>query len=92
MHGVDVEVDFGPAAGPETNLATVVVTGVQWITLDTNIMAIPTGSTADHDPDDYAVERINVTVSDQAPGTVTLKATAQNGSWGRYKIRLMGAW
>jgi hypothetical protein len=93
---VQVLVDFGFATGLEGDHAATVVTGLSWVTATSIIACSPAGiATADHDPDDVWVERIQASVTALIAGIgFTVVATAANESgntWGKYLINCVGA-
>lgn len=84
-------VDFGFPSGEEGDVATVTVTAT-WVLATSNIICAPYAiATADHDPEDYAVEGITSYVSNLASGVgFDIIAAAPQGTWGRYTINAYG--
>lgn len=83
-------VDFGSPG--EDGFATVAVTGQSWVTSDAIITATAAAITsADHDPDDAAVECLSCHVGTISVGSgFTISVGAPNGTWGRYTVQWMG--
>lgn len=90
-HSGQVLVDFLFASGQEDDLATLTVTGQSWVTSGSIIVcsAAPV-ATADHDPDDYAVEGIMAVAENLVVGTgfdIRAKSCGDAGAtWGKYYI------
>jgi hypothetical protein len=93
---VQAEVDFGFDTGLEGDLARVTLTGLPWVTADSIILCAPAGlATADHDPEDAAIEGIIACAENLAPGVgfdIVAKACGDSGAtWGKYLINATGA-
>lgn len=88
------QVDFGFASAEEGDTATATVTGQAWVSATSKILAsvLADAATADHDPDDAAIEEIQVTAQNIVAGTgFDLVAYAPEGTWGRYSAQWVGA-
>jgi hypothetical protein len=83
-------VNFGTPR--EDGTATVTVTGQSWVTTDAIITATaPAVASADHDPDDAAVEGLTCHVGNIVAGTgFDITVSAREGTWGRFTIHWMG--
>lgn len=91
LHTVTAEVNFGFPAGGEDFIATTTVP-VNWVASGAALFCTPAAmSSADHDPEDAAVEGISAYVSTIRAGvSFDIVATAPRGTWGRYKITVVG--
>lgn len=80
-------VDFGFASGQEGDVATLTVS-TTWATTSAIITCVPfSGTTADHDPDDVAIEGITAYATNIIADTsFDLIVNAPQNSWGRYLI------
>lgn len=88
------QVDFGFPTGNEGDTATATVTAQAWLTGTEKITAALFGdsTTADHDPDDAAIEGITCTVQNVIAGSgFDIVAYAPGGTWGRYTAHWVGA-
>lgn len=84
-------VDFGFDAGNEGDVARLTI-AAPWVTANSNIfcqsMAV---STPDHDPEDAALENIQVWAENFVPGvSFDVIAVAPQNSWGKYMIQAAG--
>lgn len=86
-----VEVDFGHAAGGESDLASVTVAAA-WVTNGSVILCNAAGvATPDHDAEDAALEGITAVAANLNEGVgFDVIACAPLGSWGRFNINIMG--
>jgi len=86
-----VEVDFGHAAGGESDLASVTVAAA-WVTNGSVILCNAAGvATPDHDAEDAALEGITAIAANLNEGVgFDVIARAPLGSWGRFNINIMG--
>ena len=84
-------VDFGFPSDQEGDIATVTISAT-WFLASTIITVAPYAiATADHDPEDYAIEGITAYAANFATGvSFDIIAAAPNNSWGRYVINAMG--
>lgn len=83
--------DFGFASGQEDDIATVTVTGQSWVTTSSVIVCSPAPiTTADHDPDDYAIEGVIAVAENLVAGVgfdIRAKSCGDAGvTWGKYYI------
>lgn len=85
----EVEIDFGSET---TTNASLVVTGLTWVTADTKLAAQVLGTTADHpNPEEPIIEQIHVTVGERVAATgFTVFAHAPNGTTGTYHVHVFG--
>lgn len=85
------EVDFGFPSGNEGDIATVTVAAA-WVTGSSVIVVSPLATaTADHDPEDYAIEGITAYATNIVDGVgFDIIASAPRGTWGRYNISAIG--
>lgn len=88
---VTAEVDFGFQSGQETNIATVTV-AASWVTPTTALICAPLATaTADHDPDDYALEGIKAYATNIVDGVgFDIIVSADYATFGRYNIQSIG--
>lgn len=88
---VQATVDFGFASGGEDTVASVTVSAA-WVTASSVILCTPLGiNTADHSPDDVAVEGLTAYASNLVVGVgFDIIVSAPNGTWGRYLINAVG--
>lgn len=84
-------VDFGFAAGNEGDTVVVTVPAA-WVTVNSKIVCqVASVATADHDPDDAAVEGIFALAQNIVAGvSFDILAVAPNNTWGRYTIFAWG--
>ncbi len=88
---VQVTVDFGFASGNEDFNATVTVSA-PWVGADSRLICLPSGiATADHDPEDYAMEGITAYPANIIPGvSFDIIVSTKNGTFGTYIINVIG--
>jgi hypothetical protein len=85
-----IQVDFGHASGGESNFAHASVSAV-WVASGSVILCAVASGSADHDPEDGALEGITATACNLVEGSgFDVIAHAPGGSWGRYNINIMG--
>jgi hypothetical protein len=79
---------FNNPNGPEESTASVTVTGLSWITIQSVVTVAFSGVTTDHeDPDDAQVEGLTACVGNLVPGQgFDILGTAPNGTWGTYQV------
>lgn len=88
---VRCEVDFGFAGGGEDGTASVFVPYPAAAVGMRAVCAPAPTATADHDPEDAALERLHSYVSDVQPGVgFTVTCSTVHGTWGRYLIDVVG--
>jgi cation transporter-like permease len=81
---VTAEVDFG---AQEDGTASVTVAAATVTSSSVIVASAFAVATADHDPDDYAVEGITVTAANIVDGVgFDLIASAPRSTWGRYQV------
>lgn len=87
----ECEVDFGFASGGEGDTASVVV-AADWVTSGSVIVCQPCLCNGpDHGAEDPAVENISARASKIIPGvSFEILASAPTGTWGRYRIAVVG--
>ncbi len=84
------QVDFGHATGGESNFARASVSAA-WVESGSVILCAVASGSADHDPEDGALEGITATACNLVEGSgFDVIAHAPGGSWGRYNINIMG--
>lgn len=85
------QVDFGYASGGEGNFATVTVSAA-WASSTSTIICSPKATaTADHDPDDYAVEGLKAYATNIVDGVgFDIVAVADYATWGQYNVQAIG--
>ena len=84
------QVDFGHASGGESNFARASVSAA-WVASGSVILCAVASGSADHDPEDGALEGITATACNLVEGSgFDVIAHAPGGSWGRYNINIMG--
>lgn len=84
------QVDFGHASGGESNFARASVSAA-WVAGGSVILCAVASGSADHDPEDGALEGITATACNLVEGSgFDVIAHAPGGSWGRYNINIMG--
>lgn len=84
------QVDFGHASGGESNFARASVSAA-WVASGSVILCAVASGSADHDPEDGALEGITATACNLVEGAgFDVIAHAPGGSWGRYNINIMG--
>jgi hypothetical protein len=84
------QVDFGHATGGESNFARASVSAA-WVASGSVILCTVASGSADHDPEDGALEGITTTACNLVEGSgFDVIAHAPGGSWGRYNINIMG--
>lgn len=90
-NSVTAEIDFGFASGQEGDIATVTVVAA-WVTSLTELVCSGNAiATADHDPEDYALEGIQFYPTNIVDGVgFDVIARAPFGSWGRYSVNIIG--
>lgn len=88
---VTAQVDFGFASGNEGDIAKVTV-AASWASATSGIICAPLATaTADHDPDDYAIEGITSYVTNIVDGVgFDIIVAAPHGTWGRYNMQAIG--
>ena len=88
---VTAEVDFGYPSGLEGDVARTTV-AAPWVKANSIIICqSQAATTSDHDPDDAAVENIQVWAENLVPGVgFDVIAVAPQNSWGRYRIQAAG--
>ena len=87
-----MEVDFGFYPNSERTIAETTVTGQTWVTNASALIAIPFGTTTDHDAEDAACEGLIVSLANLVPGAgFDVIVSALNGTWGKYNILVVGA-
>jgi len=88
---VTAEVDFGFLSGQENNVASVTVAAT-WATSSSVIICAPIATaTADHDPDDYALEGIKAYATNIVDGVgFDIIASADYATFGKYNINAIG--
>ena len=85
-------IDFVNADGPEDTTASVTVTGLTWVTVNSVIIAGFGGTTVDHGPDDAMAEDLSAYVENLVPGVgFDITAHAPLGTWGHYQVWALGA-
>lgn len=84
-------VDFGYASGGEGNFATVTVSAA-WASSTSTIICSPKATaTADHDPDDYAVEGLKAYATNIVDGMgFDIVVMADYATWGQYNVQAIG--
>jgi hypothetical protein len=84
-------VDFGFASGEGGDVATVTVAAT-WVLAGSKILCVPFAvATADHDPEDYALEGITAYATNIIAGvSFDVIASAPNGTFGLYTIHCVG--
>ena len=93
---VQALLDFGFQSGQEGDLARLTITGQAWVTSGSIIVCNAAAkSTADHDPEDAAIEGITAYAENLVAGIgfdLVAKACGDSGStWGKYYINAVGA-
>lgn len=84
------QVDFGHASSGESNFARASVSAA-WVESGSVILCAVASGSADHDPEDGALEGITATACNLVEGSgFDVIAHAPGGSWGRYNINIMG--
>jgi len=84
------QVDFGHAISGEGNFARTSVSAA-WVESGSVILCAVASGSADHDPEDGALEGITATACNLVEGSgFDVIAHAPGGSWGRYNINIMG--
>jgi hypothetical protein len=88
---MQVDLDFGHAAGGESTTATATVTAA-WVTASSPISCTPAGlETEDHGSEDASLEELTVYATNRVPGVgFDITGTAPNGTWGRHRITATG--
>jgi len=88
---VSVDVNFGSASGGEGDIATATVSA-SWVGASSKIICAPFAvATADHDPEDYALEGITAYATNISAGVgFDVIARAPNNTFGTYTIHCMG--
>lgn len=88
---VQAYLDFAHASGGESDTASVTV-AAPWVTADSPVICTPAGQvTTDHDPEDAALELLQVYASNRVPGVgFDITAYAPHGTWGRHLITATG--
>ena len=88
---VSGQVDFGYATGGEGNFATVTV-AAPWVTPTSTIICSPLSTaTADHAPDDYALEGLKAYATNIVNGVgFDIVAVADYATWGKYNVQAIG--
>lgn len=88
---VTTTVDFGFSGGDEGDIARTTVY-VPWVTSSSVILCSSAAvATSDHDPEDAALENIQVWAENIVPGTsFDIIAIAPQNSWGQYQIQAVG--
>lgn len=91
VYTVQANVDFGFPSDQEGDIATVTVSAT-WVVASSIITVSPYAvATADHDPEDYAIEGITAYAANLASGVgFDIIAAAPNNSWGRYTVNAHG--
>lgn len=91
VYTVQANVDFGFPSAQEGDIATVTVSAT-WVVASSIITVSPYAvATADHDPEDYAIEGITAYAANLASGVgFDIIAAAPNNSWGRYTVNAHG--
>lgn len=91
VNTVQSNVDFGFATDQEGDIATVTISAT-WVMATSNIICMPYAvATADHDPEDYAIEGITAYAANFSSGVgFDIIAAAPNNTWGRYTINAHG--
>lgn len=86
-----VEVDFGFLSGQENNIVTVTVPAT-WVTPTTALICAPLATaTADHDPEDYALEGIKAYATNIVDGvSFDIIVSANYATFGKYNIQAIG--
>ena len=78
------------ATGGESNFARASVSAA-WVESGSVILCAVASGSADHDPEDGALEGITATACNLVEGSgFDVIAHAPGGSWGRYNINIMG--
>jgi hypothetical protein len=88
---VTATVDFGFDAGNEGDVARLTI-AAPWVTSQSNIFCQSVAvATIDHDPEDAALENIQVWAENLVPGvSFDVIAVAPQNSWGKYMIQAAG--
>jgi len=84
-------VDFGFSSGNEGDVARTTIPAL-WVTSSSLILCSSQAiATPDHDPEDAALENIQVWAENLVPGVgFDVIAIAPNNSWGRYAVQAVG--
>jgi hypothetical protein len=84
-----VEVDFGHSREDGVVIKTV---SAPWILADSTVeVVVRAVTTADHDPEDVAVEALSCYASNIIPGVgFDVYCSAPNSTWGRYSLLATG--
>jgi hypothetical protein len=90
-YSLQVEVNFGPITGENSN-TSVTVTGQSWVATDSVIIANPfAGATDDHSADEVVAEGLTAYIENVVAGVgFDVVAYAPNGTWGDYFINVIG--
>lgn len=90
VNTVTAIINFGLATDPENDTTSTIVT-VPWVYPGMILVATITGPTSDHDLEDSALEKINLSVGNIIDKvSFEVFAHAPNSSWGQYLINIIG--
>jgi hypothetical protein len=93
---VQALLDFGFQSGEEGDLARLTITGQPWVKSISIILCVGAAiATADHDPEDAAIEGIVAYAENLVVGVgfdIVAKSCGDSGStWGKYYVNATGA-
>jgi hypothetical protein len=91
VNSTSITLDFGNTSSGESDIATGTVSA-SWVTSSTKLVCTPFAvATADHDPEDYALEGIQAYATNINNGVgFDVIARAPQGSFGQYTIHVIG--